>query len=114
MTEEAKAQLKLHSGRRLLKVVIESLQAIALASLGQEVLREAVDYVKDKLATFIKRAGNDAVVEDAMSGQLWSKLQNLVSTIEDDLDETHPRAQGMHTQPIGKNTKAIIVRALLR
>eukprot|EP00927_Polykrikos_kofoidii_P078683 TRINITY_DN75493_c0_g1_i1.p1 TRINITY_DN75493_c0_g1~~TRINITY_DN75493_c0_g1_i1.p1 ORF type:complete len:528 (-),score=112.82 TRINITY_DN75493_c0_g1_i1:191-1606(-) len=121
MSEEVRAALKLKEQTRLRQLVYDCLKKIWSAGVGGDVLRLALEQVRHRIMRFEFRCeGSDKSVENAMAGEQWARLQELVASIDDDL-----RAQAGESEPreprpglkvaqdrAGRGTCSVIERAL--
>mmetsp|Transcript_20090 Transcript_20090/g.47248 ORF Transcript_20090/g.47248 Transcript_20090/m.47248 type:complete len:470 (-) Transcript_20090:141-1550(-) len=110
MSDKAKETLALAEQRRLRKVVFQCLKGIWESGVGGEVLKMAMDAVRSRIERFKSKAGESSDVIQAMAGQEWAQLEDLVQTI-DEQDQA-----GGHRGPLGpvegRRTKVVIDRAL--
>lgn len=120
MDQSAKDLLKVKVQGRLRQVVFNCLKSIWDSGVGGEVLSMALDSVKSRIDKFKAKAGEDADVIDALAGQQWAHLEDLVGIIEDKLqEETGDTADSPGEggrKPLGpiegRRTKQVIERAL--
>lgn len=110
MSDKAKEALALAEQRRLRKVVFQCLKGIWESGVGGEVLKMAMDAVRSRIERFKSKAGESSDVIQAMAGQEWAQLEDLVQTIDEQ------EQAGGHRGPLGpvegRRTKIVIDRAL--
>lgn len=120
MDQSAKDLLKVKVQGRLRQVVFNCLKSIWDSGVGGEVLSMALGSVKSRIDKFKAKSGEDADVIDALAGQQWAHLEDLVGIIEDKLqEETGETADSPGEggrKPLGpiegRRTKQVIERAL--
>jgi len=115
MNEDVKELLKLKSQVRLRAVVFKCLKGIWDSGVGGEVLSIALDAVKARLDRFKTLAGEGSDVIEAMAGQQWAKLEDLIGDIDNHLREEGVSRGGsrQHLGPVeGRRTKLVVERAL--
>lgn len=107
MDDDAKDLLKKKEQSRLRQVVFNCLKGIWESGIGGEVLKIALDSVKSRIDRFKAKGGEDLI--QAMAGQEWAQLEDLIQVIEEKENIGVRQVLG----PIeGRRTKLVIGAAL--
>jgi len=100
---------------RIRTVVFKCLKGIWDSGVGGEVLAIALDAVKTRIDRFKTLSGEGADIIEAMAGQQWAQLEDLICDIDSHLREEGIGSGGSRQNlgpAEGRRTKLVVERAL--